>query len=258
MLNYRNTVICVIVVLAALLVLDYSFAISKWYYAGIIIVSSLVMAYGSRYIQSDFYIRSYSRGGRSTGEIALTFDDGPDFQVTPAILDVLKKHNIKAAFFVIGSRAELNTDIVKRIDKEGHIIGGHSYTHGFMFDLYSSRRMQDELDLSEKILFTIIGKKIRMFRPPYGVTNPPLAKAIRRMHYHSIGWSLKSNDTVIENETELLDRLNKKVKPGDIILMHDNKPWNIKVLDEFLGGLKEKNLNVVRLDKFLNIHPYAY
>jgi peptidoglycan/xylan/chitin deacetylase (PgdA/CDA1 family) len=258
MLNFRNTLVLVCGILVALLGLDFVFTISKWYYAGIIIVFVVIMAYGSKVIQSDFYVRSLSSGSRKNGQIALTFDDGPDAQVTPMILDVLKKHNIKAAFFIIGSRAEFNPEIIKRIDREGHMLGSHSYSHAFLFDLYSSRRMRDEIELTEKIIQSMTGKKMRLFRPPYGVTNPPLAKAVNRLQYHSIGWSLKSNDTVIDNEPELLNRLNKKIKPGDIILMHDNKPWNVKVLDDFLSGLKEKNLAAVRLDKFLNIQPYEY
>jgi peptidoglycan/xylan/chitin deacetylase (PgdA/CDA1 family) len=258
MLNFRNILVLVCGILIALLGLDFVFTISKWYYAGIIIVFMAIMAYGSKNIQSDFYIRSLSRGSRQHGQIALTFDDGPDAQVTPMILDVLKKHNAKAAFFIIGSRAEFNPEIIKRIDREGHMLGGHSYSHAFLFDLYSSRRMRDEMELTENIIWSMTRKKIRLFRPPFGVTNPPIAKAINRLQYYSIGWSVKSNDTVIDNETALLARLNKKVKPGDIILMHDNKPWNVQVLDDFLSGLKDKDLTVVRLDKFLNIQPYEY
>ena len=137
------------------------------------------MAWGSRDIHSDFYLKSICKGNRDKREVALTFDDGPDAQVTPMILDVLKEHNIKATFFIIGSKAEMNPELLKRIDKEGHIIGGHSYSHHFFFDFFSSSKMIREMKKTENMIHSIIGKKICLFRPPYGVTNPPLAKSIQ-------------------------------------------------------------------------------
>lgn len=258
MLNYRNTLLLFVVALAAIIVLDYYFSVSGWAYPGIIFAFICLLTWGSKSIRSDYYIKSFSTGNRTSGQIALTFDDGPDSQVTPLILDVLKKHNVKACFFIIGKKAGINPDLLKRMDREGHLIGSHSYTHHFFFDLFPWQRMNEEMKETENIVYSVIGKKIKMFRPPYGVTNPPLAKAIKRRNYYSIGWSLKSNDTVIENDSLILKRLNKKVKSGDIVLLHDTKPWNVKMLDQFLDELKDRNLVVTRLDKILNLQAYAY
>ena len=247
-----------IILLVVLLALDYLLPVSKWIYVGIILAFVFVMALGSKNIQSGFYIHSLCKGSPEKNEVALTFDDGPDAQVTPMILDVLKKHKVKAAFFIIGSKASLHPEIIQRIDKEGHLIGGHSYNHNFFFNLYSSGRIRKEMKQTEDIIFQSIAKRPKLFRPPYGVTNPPLAKAIARQEYVSIGWSLKSNDTVIEDGSVILENLNGKIKAGDIILFHDNKPWNVKLLDQFLRDLAAKELKVTRLDKFLNIQAYVY
>jgi peptidoglycan/xylan/chitin deacetylase (PgdA/CDA1 family) len=174
------------------------------------------------------------------------------------ILDVLKAHNVKATFFIVGSKAESNPEIIKRIDKEGHLIGSHSYTHHFFFDFLSLRRMENELIKTDNIIYSIIGKRMKLFRPPYGVTNPPLSKAIMNLQYQSIGWSLKSDDTVNKDETKLLRNLSSKVRNGDIILFHDNKPWNVRTLDSWIRYLKDNRFAIKRLDEFLSLHAYVY
>jgi peptidoglycan/xylan/chitin deacetylase (PgdA/CDA1 family) len=98
---------------------------------------------------------------------------------------------------------------------------------------------------------------VKLFRPPYGVTNPMLSRAIKKMRYQSIGWSLKSDDTVIKDESELLNNVLSKVRNGDIILFHDNKPLNVKTLDKLIGHLQEKGFVLYRLDEFLNIQSYV-
>jgi peptidoglycan/xylan/chitin deacetylase (PgdA/CDA1 family) len=214
------------------------------------------MTWGSKTIQSNFYLKSICSGDRNEKSVAITFDDGPDAQVTPMILDILKENNVRAAFFIVGNKAEKNPEILKRIDKEGHVIGGHSYSHHFFFDLFSSHSVRHEMRKTDSIVFAATGKRMSLFRPPYGVTNPPIAKAIKALEYQSIGWSLKSNDTVIEDASIIQDRLIAKLKCGDIILFHDNKPWTVKVLGNFIPYLHKKEFSVIRLDKFLNIRAY--
>ncbi len=131
---------------------------------------------------------------------------------TPVILDLLKQQGIQAAFFVVGNKLENNIEIIRRIDQEGHIMGGHSFSHHFFFDLFTARRMKIELEHTEEMVMKITGKKMKLFRPPYGVTNPVLARVIRKLGYHVIGWSLKSKDTVTGDSQVLLERLTEKSK----------------------------------------------
>jgi peptidoglycan-N-acetylglucosamine deacetylase len=257
MLNFRNTLIFFLVILLILLLADTMLDISLWIYAGIILVPLIIIAWGTKTIQSDFYLKSYCSGSRGRNEIAITFDDGPDAQVTTMILDILKENDVKAAFFIIGSKASLHPEILERIDEEGHIIGGHSFTHHFFFDLFSSSTMKNEMRQTENIVLETIGKKMRLFRPPYGVINPPLAKAIRRMQYISIGWSLKSNDTVLENDSVILRNIARKLRNGDILLFHDNKPWTVNLLKKLLKYINDHNFKVTRVDQLLNIQAYV-
>jgi len=256
MLKYQKIFIAFICLLLLLAVADIFLHFSFLWYGGIIIAFIIYMALGSANIKSGMYCKAHCSGTMEKRTIALTFDDGPDRSVTPLLLELLRKEDIKATFFCIGSKAEQEPDLIKRIDGEGHIIGGHSYSHHFFFDLFSSSRMLEEMQKSEDVISNTINHKIKMFRPPYGVTNPPLAKALRKKKYHVIGWSLRSKDTVIKDEKKLFDRLVKRVKPGDLILFHDTKRLTVNVLEKFIRYAKENDLSFERPDKHLGIEAY--
>jgi len=256
MLKYQKIFIAFICVLFLLAVADIFFRISFLFYAGIIIVFTGILAWGSANVRSGLFSKTLCSGNMEKRTIALTFDDGPDKIITPAILDILKKEDIRAAFFCIGRKVEENQALLKKIDKEGHVIGGHSYSHNFFFDLFSSKRMLEEMQNTEEVISKSINRNIRMFRPPYGVTNPPLAKALGKKKYHVIGWSLRSKDTVTEDENDLLGRVTGKLKPGDIVLFHDTKSQTVNILEKFIKFAKENDFSFERLDKHLGIEAY--
>ena len=157
---------------------------------------------------------------------------------------------------LIDEASEGNEALLKRIDDEGHLIGTHSYTHSYWFDLYSAKRMKNELVKSEEALFKIIGKKPLLFRPPYGVINPMLKKALGSFSYQVIGYSNRSLDTVTKDEKKTLERLIRKLQPGDIVLLHESVPYATSLLKKFLYQIAEKGYIVVGLDELLNIQPY--
>ena len=140
---------------------------------------------------------------------------------------------------------------------ENHIFGNHSYSHHFFFDLKSAKVMQAELAKTDEIVEQIIGKKMRFFRPPYGVTNPNLAKAIKAGNYHSVGWSLRSMDTIAKTEQKLLLKITTNLKSGDIVLLHDSVDITIQTLQKIIDAIKAKGFEIVRLDKLLNLEAYA-
>lgn len=258
MLRFKTTLIFFVFALALLLALDILLlTVNFLYYAGIILVFTLIVFWGVKNIGSGFFIKAVCHGDRNERSVALTFDDGPDGQITPKILDILKENKVKAAFFVVGSKAEHHPEIIKRIDSEGHLLGGHSYSHHFFFDLFSTKRMIREMKGTEQLVFSLTGKKLHLFRPPYGVTNPTVAKAIRAMKYITVGWSLKSHDTVVHDELLLLNNLTTRVNRGDIILLHDNRTLNVKVLGLFIQYLKDKEFSISRLDDLINCKVYV-
>jgi peptidoglycan-N-acetylglucosamine deacetylase len=255
-LKYQKIIVAFFLILITVFMIDYVIVISTFVYAGIIVVCAGFLAFGSINIKSGFYCQAICSAEIEKKVIALSFDDGPEITITPGILEILNCHDIKAVFFCIGNKAEKNPDLIKKINSEGHIIGSHTWSHGLLFDLLSSGKMVIELKKTEALLEKILNKKIRMFRPPYGVTNPPLARAIREMDYYIIGWSLRSNDTKIRDEEKLLERLKKRLRPGDIILFHDTKGNTLNVLDRFIRYAKAMNYSFERPDRLLGIEAY--
>lgn len=253
-LRYLQFSFGIILVLLAVCVIFMD--LSPLWFIGTLLVLIILLAAGSANIKSGMYCKVLYKGDRNKKTVALTFDDGPDATLTPAILDILNKESVSAAFFCIGKKASENPGLLARMDNEGHLIGGHSYSHHFLFDLLSSRKMADEMQKSEEIIFKEIKKRIKCFRPPYGVTNPPLARALAEKKYHAIGWSLRTMDTVIRDENRLLDKVKKKLKSGDIILFHDTNERTANILGEFIKFAKNNGFSLERLDHHLGIEAY--
>jgi peptidoglycan/xylan/chitin deacetylase (PgdA/CDA1 family) len=117
--------------------------------------------------------------------------------------------------------------------------------------------MKAELLKTNDLIDSLIGKKMKFFRPPYGVTNPNLAKAITQLNFHSIGWNIRSMDTVVKVEQKLLSNIIPKLKPGSIVLLHDTAQITIANLQTIIDAIKAQGFTIVRLDKLINIEPYA-
>lgn len=257
MLTFRNTIIIFIVILAGLITLDILYGISFWYYILLAFVYSLLLFYGSAYVDSNFYFNVICNGNTNNKEIAISFDDGPQPEYTPAILKTLKKHDVKATFFCIGKRAESNKELFKQVHDEGHIIGNHSYSHSPVFDLYGAKKMTNDLQQMNAVARQVLGLQLKWFRPPYGVTNPNLKKAVMRGGFTSIGWNIRSLDTTIPDKDKLLQKVLKALKPGAVILFHDTCRSTSDMLPEFLQKVKAEGYTIVPMDKLLNLQPYA-
>lgn len=117
--------------------------------------------------------------------------------------------------------------------------------------------MLADLKLMDSEMKRITGLEPKLFRPPYGVTNPNLKKAIIRGGYVPVGWSVRSMDTVIKNEKKLFDKISKSLKPGAIFLFHDTSKTTLAVLPAFINWVKQNGYEIVRIDKMLQLKPYA-
>ena len=257
MLTLRNTSLITLALLAVLIVCDLQMGISVWWYVLLAFVYSLVLFYGSYYVGSNFYIPVICSTNTSEKQIAISFDDGPIEQFTPEILAVLREYQVPAAFFCIGHRVAGRENLMQQIHTEGHLLGNHSYSHHALFDLFSAAKMQADLKQMDEAMYAATGLKPLLFRPPYGVTNPNLAKAIRRGGYTPIGWNIRSLDTVIKNEEKLLKKVTESIKPGAIVLFHDTSKTTLAILPSFIQYAASQGYTIVRLDKMLNLNPYA-
>ncbi|MBK8494261.1 MAG: polysaccharide deacetylase family protein [Chitinophagaceae bacterium] len=257
MLNFRNTNIFFIILLAAGIGIYIQYGFPFYIFYLLPIAYCLIVFWGCYYVGSNFFITIVCKANTANKEIAISFDDGPATLFTPGILQVLKNEHVKATFFCIGSRIAGNEAILKQVHADGHIIGNHSYSHHFWFDLYSAKKMQDDLALMDSEMEKVTGLKPKLFRPPYGVTNPNVKKAIITGGYIPVGWSVRSMDTVIKDEKKLLNRINAGIQPGAVFLFHDTCNITLKVLPEFIQEVKKRGYQVVPLDKLLDLQAYV-
>ncbi|OPJ62236.1 polysaccharide deacetylase family protein [Clostridium oryzae] len=180
--------------------------------------------------------------------VVLTFDDGPDPRYTPELLDVLKKNNVKCTFFVLASQAQKYPYLIKRIVSEGHCIGLHSLKHTNAI-FTSPMKTKKDLEKSIKILGEL-GVDVKVFRPPWGMFNPVTCHYAKIHNFKIILWSLHAMDwSRWVNSDYIKHKIIKKVKPGDIILLHDGRGANhapkrtISALKTILPILKKEGFN---------------
>lgn len=175
-------------------------------------------------------------------KVLLTFDDGPDVELTPKVLAILEKYNVGAIFFVIGDKVNENPEMIQTILSQGHLLGNHTQTHPLMFAAISQEHVEKEIGLCDNTIHKVTGDFPTIFRPPIGYTNPRIARAVKKMKKRVVGWSLRSFDSVFKDEEKLLQRVVSKVRPGNIVLFHDNLPQTIAILEEFIVASQKRGI----------------
>ncbi|WP_455544409.1 polysaccharide deacetylase family protein [Intestinibacter sp.] len=187
-------------------------------------------------------------------EIAITFDDGPHPKETSKILDILKKYNAKATFFVVGKHVKWYPDSVIRASKEGHEIANHTFTHPDISTL-SMEQIRTEIKDCEDIIIKKTGKKPVLFRPPFGNYNDNCLKQLSQgLGYTVVLWSgVDAKDWRNPPSEQIADKIIKNVKQGDIILLHDYGTENtVKALDTILSTLTQKGYKFVTVSELLD------
>lgn len=181
--------------------------------------------------------------------VVLTFDDGPHPNTTPYILDILKKRNLKATFFVLGIQAQKYPEIIKRIHDEGHIVGNHTYGHKNLAKLKPAE-IKKEIEKTNKLIEKITGEKPKFLRPPYGAVNHKVADAINEAGMSMVLWTVDTRDWHSKNEKAVLKEVDRQlhISKGDCIggaiLMHDIYPSTVKALDPVLDKLAANSYKV--------------
>lgn len=167
-------------------------------------------AYAAQFPGSDLFGRAM-RAPRRAGEIALTFDDGPNPAWTPKLLEVLAAHNIKATFFMLGGRAKTEPVLVKRIVDAGHLVGNHSWSHPNLA-YTSAARVRDELAQTKDVLEQLTGKTVQFFRPPFGARRPVVFKIARELGMTVVLWNAMTNDWSDPYANRIAAKLAKSVE----------------------------------------------
>ena len=136
------------------------------------------------------------------------------------------------------------------------MIGNHSFTHSKNIGFFSKEKMLEEISQTDISIAKFLGKKPRYYRPPFGVTNPNIAKALKDTKHYVIGWNVRSLDTKIKTEEKILKRIKSRISPGSIILLHDTSLKSLRVLEQLLVFLQENNYEAVTVEQLLKIPTY--
>lgn len=192
--------------------------------------------------------------GESLKPIALTFDDGPWEKSTSQVLDVLKKEDIKATFFVVGRQVERYPQLIKQIVAEGHALGNHTWSH--QYRMYNSAAAAREIDKTAELVYKTTGVKTSLFRPPGGFLNNGLAAYAYQKKYAVVMWSADSLDWRYRQPTTLIDRVLKEASAGGIVLMHDgggDRSKTVQALPEVIAQLRKRGYSFVTVPELLEI-----
>ncbi|MET3731410.1 polysaccharide deacetylase family protein [Moheibacter stercoris] len=228
-----------------------------WYIILLLFLVFLIFtALASSQIRWNLFVSSIHSGNKVGNQIALTFDDGPHPVYTPLVLDILKQHQAKASFFLIGKNAEKYPYLVERIFEEGHTIGNHSYSHSNTIGFSSKNQWIQEIQSTNLVIQKIIGKTPKLFRPPFGITTPHLGLALKQTKMTSIGWNHRTFDTAQKNVDAIVRKLEQNVQAGSIILLHDSHERIQPLLEQLLTKLANKNLSFVSLNELLDEKSY--
>ncbi len=218
------------------------------------VLAALVWA--SADIGSGVYLKALCRAESADKVVALTFDDGPDADSTPRVLDLLKRYDVRATFFVVGEQARQNPELIHRMVAEGHTVAGHSYYHLPQSTLWSSQRYTEELFRCNDVVARLTGLRMRLYRPPFGVTNPPIARAVKNLGLIPVGWSVRSLDTMTKDTDRVVDRVMRGLRGGDVILLHDRLENSEELLEKLLTALRTQHYTTATVDELFKIEAY--
>lgn len=213
--------------------------LSYWYCIIWVNLFLIIQFCGAYFIGLNFHLNSINQLSTTSKKVMLTFDDGPHNPNTIRVLEVLKKHDVKALFFIIGKNIQGNESILKQIIAEGHQIGNHSFSHHNWIDVWTTKKVAEDFMACQKLIECYQAKS-KLFRPPYGVTNPNIARAVKTLGFQSIGWNVRSYDTSIKDIEKIKQRVLSQLKPGAIILLHDHLDFMPELLETLIPAIKEK------------------
>ena len=206
-----------------------------------------------------FYLPVISRGISGKKAVALTFDDGPDPLTTPQLLGLLLKHQVKATFFVTGKKAAERPELIKAILAQGHSIGNHSYSHNYLVFFKSCRAIAREIE-STQIILNDFAIRPLAFRPPAGITSFGLRAALLKTGGYVVNFNRRPFDGGNRRISNIAKRILKRIRPDDIVLLHDSRPpdeslipaW-LNEIENLLAGIETKGLMVLPLSELIGM-----
>lgn len=206
---------------------------------------------------SQEYLKNFDAlyvGDTNKKEIYITFDAGFENGNTERILDALKKHGVKATFFLVGNYFETQPELVKRMAEEGHTIGNHTYSHPDMSKIGDIQSFQTELQKNEALYRDILGSEMpKLYRPPQGKFCEENLKMAQQLGYSTVFWSLAYVDWYTDDQPtpeQAFSKLLPRIHPGAVVLLHSTSSTNAEILDELLTKWEETGYSFGDLEAY--------
>ena len=195
---------------------------------------------------------------RNDNKISISFDCAYGADYTLKLLDILDEYDVKCTFFVVKFWADKFPDVLKEISNRGHEIGTHSSTHPNMSKL-SEAQIISELTTSSQKITEITGKKVELFRPPYGDYDDDVITSCADINYYPIQWDIDSLDWKNYGKEDMIERVvnHKALKNGSIILMHNGAKYTASALQEIIDGLRNKGYEIVPISELIYKENYT-
>lgn len=232
---------------------------SSWpWIAGALVTNHALIALAGIHPRAQLLGPCHSRLDRKqepSGRVALTFDDGPDPEVTPAVLKILNERGVTATFFPIGRRAAAHPSLIEKISESGHLLGNHSWNHSSAFFFHTNQRLSEEIDRSQEFLEAHGGHKPVHFRAPAGIRGPFLQAMLEQRGMVLTAWNRRGFDTVDTHPVRVFNRLTRGLGSGDIVLLHDGSSARasdgsatvLNILPRLLDTIEAQGLTPVAL-----------
>jgi len=217
--------------------------------------SGACLGLGVSFPHWQLFGRSLCRVQTDRKLVALTFDDGPDPNSTPALLDLLARRNIHATFFCVGERIARQSELGRRIAAEGHAIENHSHRHQFWTNLLTEEKLEADLVLAQQEILRVSGRTPAWFRPPMGLTNPRVFRVARRLGLGIAGYTARSLDLRADGSGRVVARLRRGLQPGAILLLHDGGVPAARLtatVTALMDTLQAEGYHCVRLDELVS------
>lgn len=201
-----------------------------------------------------------NRGSSERKWIALTFDDGPDDRFTPKILNILRKEKVPATFFVLGKQVQQNPTVLKRIVREGHLLGNHFENHQDLRKV-STNTVIEELQETDRLVYKLTKKRMGLIRPPFGAIDTRIKQIAASQGTKMVLWSVDPKDWTGRTSEQIIRDIKQKTRAGDIILLHaaggkDRLHGTVGALPEIIHYYKKKGYRFVTVDELLQISGY--
>jgi peptidoglycan/xylan/chitin deacetylase (PgdA/CDA1 family) len=221
-------------------------------FVGLLLYATL----GVLWPHSGMYGQALARGKVGARKVALTFDDGPHPITTRAVLELLRAHDARATFFLLGHKVEAHPDVVREIQAAGHTLGIHGFQHERLFSFRSSGQAQAQIERAQRAIERACGVAPTLFRPPIGFASHWTFRGAERAGVEIVAWSVRSLDGVRSARPErVAQRVIEHLADGAIVLMHDAAehddftPASVAALPEIFRALRERGLTAVGVDQ---------